>query len=62
MDGVVRAAVGPPGLPLLLFGHSMGSFVGQTLLGEHGEGTSTAAGARRAGAGSLGALRGDGDV
>ncbi len=25
-----------PGLPLLLFAHSMGSFVGQTLMGEHG--------------------------
>jgi alpha-beta hydrolase superfamily lysophospholipase len=26
-----------PGLPLLLFAHSMGSFIGQTLIGEHGE-------------------------
>lgn len=26
-----------PGLPLLLLAHSMGSFVGQTLIGEHGE-------------------------
>lgn len=27
-----------PNLPLVLFAHSMGSFVGQTLVGEHGEG------------------------
>jgi alpha-beta hydrolase superfamily lysophospholipase len=26
-----------PGIPIALFAHSMGSFVGQTLLGEHGD-------------------------
>ena len=26
-----------PGVPIALFAHSMGSFVGQTLLGEHGD-------------------------
>jgi len=26
-----------PGVPLILFAHSMGSFVGQTLLGEHAD-------------------------
>lgn len=26
-----------PGVPLILFAHSMGSFVGQTLIGEHGD-------------------------
>ncbi|MDB5709119.1 MAG: hypothetical protein JWL96_1189 [Sphingomonas bacterium] len=32
----IRAA--HPGLPLVFFGHSMGSFMGQTYIGEHGEG------------------------
>lgn len=32
----IRAA--HPGLPLIFFGHSMGSFMGQTYIGEHGEG------------------------
>ena len=36
--GVSREmAAAYPGIPIVLFAHSMGSFVGQTLLGEHGD-------------------------
>src|SRR5882724_9156994 len=44
-----------PNLPLVLFGHSMGSFVGQALLGEHG----AASRAGRSGARHVAASAGD---
>lgn len=52
----LRAAADHPGLPLFLFGHSMGSFLGQHYVVEHGEGLAGAV--LSATSGSLGPLRG----